>query len=453
MVKPSKYWSFFSLTATGRPRVTESAEAKAFFREHFKADLPETDGEIQSALIQLLRDETAPYEARRSVEICLRCFISEQIKQTCDDLAHRFGNRRFSSDELLSYVLNDVDLDQPLTLNQESRTSSFEPLATKILQTFDPEKSKLSTWARRLTERDNSLNHFFQDCGIYRISDWSLLSQHRPTSLNRKLAGSLTPSELEQTVALLEAFQAVYQADRLEKNQTGKKCLEPTDEQLQRIADCLQAKGMSWSGAQVLQKLKALAQQLRQLITQPTDPLDEQFAEHQPAPESEPDDTFKEFLQDFLQCLDRAIKKVVDHRLEQHQKKQPSSDQNFLTGLYLFHCECRAMKAIAPELGLKEQYQVTRLLQLIKFWEDVRREMIELMKTNDRLREGIAEYLTPDQLIQLDQRLKAALQELIDAVQAENKSPERKEDKRTLLSVRLCKYLAKYPTLNLTNHE
>jgi hypothetical protein len=207
-----KYWNFARIDATGTCKTQLIARAKAFFQTQFPAliDLEEVPSAlVQAQLIQLLRSDSAPLADRQLAEICLRCFISQQIKQTCLDLAQKFGHSSgFDQSDLLPLVLNDVEIAQPLTIGTsptDSPTDSptepaqprFQPLAAKILQTFDPEKSGLSTWARQLAEHDKELNAVLQAQGVWLITDWAILNAATPTQIQRRLASRLSESEVQ----------------------------------------------------------------------------------------------------------------------------------------------------------------------------------------------------------------------------------------------------------------
>jgi hypothetical protein len=439
MGSPWKYWRFVRFDAAGNRKVVEIAAAKACWEQYFnQADMTATDANIQQHFIQLVRNETAPITDRQTAELCLRCFISWQLEQVCIELADQFGQHgRFDRTDLFPYVLNDIDITQPLTLSQDT-DAIYQPLAYKILLTFDPQQSMLSTWTRRLAERDNHLNAYLQECGVYRISDWAMLNHETRGGLKRKLSHVLTQPELQHAAHLLKAYHAIYREDRLAQNQTGKKCMPPNTEQLQRMADYLQTSHIQLTPPQVLQELRTLAQQLRQSQTQMADPLDEQLTE-QASPDPDPIDILlTAYLQEFLHCIDQAIEKVVEAWFARYSKKPPTHE-NFLLGLHLFHCDCRSMGEFAPEVGLSHQYQVSRLLRLEQFWQDVRRETIELMYNHDQLREYIADYINLSRLDSLDQQLENALNQLMAELRADANSPYRSG--KSLLSMRLCAYL------------
>jgi hypothetical protein len=72
------------------------------------------------------------------------------------------------------------------------------------------------------------------------------------------------------------------------------------------------------------------------------------------------------------------------------------------------------MSEIAPQVGLHQQYQVSRLLDLKEFRADVRQKMLRCLC--DRCRKLAAKYINPTQLDNLEQNLDAALEEEIDTL-------------------------------------
>ena len=88
-------------------------------------------------------------------EIALRCYVSEQIYQTCNALASQYGEQhQFKSTDLYSFVLDDVlagDKKHNFVSLNQLQPNQYKPLAHKILKTFDFSKGTLlSTWVSLL---------------------------------------------------------------------------------------------------------------------------------------------------------------------------------------------------------------------------------------------------------------------------------------------------------------
>ncbi|NJO84863.1 MAG: hypothetical protein HC828_20270 [Blastochloris sp.] len=201
------YWKFIRIDAGGNLRSEELALAKAFIQRLFadsieyggtKAEMTSdlTDSEIQTKLVQIWHSPpdsqftapqilSSPLPDSQLAELCLRCFVTTQIAQTCRQLTHSFSNGRFQLSELLSITFTDSSPKQPL-----SPSSAYQPHTAHILRSFDPAKSGLSSWTSRLIERDPEVENFLLECGIYRRSDWTILKDTKPGGLRKNLSAA-----------------------------------------------------------------------------------------------------------------------------------------------------------------------------------------------------------------------------------------------------------------------
>lgn len=442
-----RYWRLVTIGADGKQRRQEISVLKTFWQEQFPefADVEQVpDLPIQRQLFQVFQaNSTMPkssLEENRSflAECCLRCFISNQIEQTCWQLEEQFGALHgIQAIHLFPLVL--TDLIPFKVIRQIAAASPYRSLATEILQTFDPSQSNLSTWTNRLVRSYPDVKVFLLEHGLYLMSDWALLNDTPPTQAQRILLEfhRLSEIEIHQATQLLKSYHAIYQRDRLQQRQAGVRgaCIEPTHDQLTQIAQQLSLSvEHSLTLDQIKQDLQMLAKRLRdyrvtvrskKLPTRSIDDVNNPISiKDIPAPICETDPSV-EFLaayrQALLNCLDRAIAQVIDDRLIHHQRKRPPTDQRFLTALRLFHCQGKPMGDIAAEIGLREQYKVSRLLKLKELRADVRQNW--LLKLRDRVRELAQTYVDSTQLQQVDQQLEAVLDEqvtgLIEAAAAE----------------------------------
>lgn len=446
-----KYWTHVRLEASGNLRRQEIAVAKTFFHQQFPSitNTALSDSHIQQHLVQISRSNERTHLASEQAtggqltseqalaESCLRCFISHQIPQICLNLERRFGIQgRFSRTELLPYVLDDVN---PLTPFPDR--AFYQPLAVKIVHTFNPTQSSLSTWTRRLVWQHKDLNTALMEHGIYLASNWAILSHTTPARVQRILSSLLTAEEIQQVCHLLESFHAVYRYDRIQQRSLGlnQRCSEPTMDQLRRMVLDLQHRDplhfQTYSPAKVLQDLSALAQKLRRFRKLPefalgNDHLGVLSDRHQ-LQLADQDQIQDEFLTRYLEasedCLRQAVQQVIDHRLTNLRSQKPRKgnqilpkDQAFLKALYLFYCEAKSMADIAPLVGLEKQFQVTRLLELKELRAVVRRLWLSLIR--DRLATLIEDYLESDQANRLDPHLDGLLEDLIDRMIAEDET-------------------------------
>ena len=384
----SRYWKLIRLDTTGKRQFQEIASAKAFFYQRFpelKNQIEVSDRAIQNRLLTIYRDRSIANSDRLMPECCLRCFISHQIEQVCIHLEQCFGSAHgFTRYDLFVLVLDDTlpELNQP----RETNPGTYQPMTIKILQTFDEKKASLSTWTNQLVKHQSELNAFLLEHGVYLVSDWAILNDTRPKQLKRILGEfhNLTEVEIEQATDLLESYRQVYLPERLKQRQAGVKgkCAPPSVKQLQQIASILsQGTNLRLSPEQTLSRIQTLASLLRQyriharggpLPTQP--PVVEPKYDSQQQDDDEPFITF--YRQQFIKCLDRGLNTVIQARLNHLQRKDVGKAQQFLTALELFYCQGQTMGEIAPVIGLKAQFQVTRLLKLKAFRADLQQQML-----------------------------------------------------------------------------
>jgi hypothetical protein len=460
-----KYWRFVRMGTLGKRQVEEIALAKAFFQQQFadlvgQTDVP--DASIQRQLWQMIQPNESS-DQRQYAEWCLRCYISNQIEQSCLQLETQFGSEHgFTRYDLFPFVLDDV-LDVRLRDKATaSNAVSYRSLATEILESFDPVKAGLSTWVTRLVRHHKELNAFLLERGVYLVSDWAILNDTTPKQVQRILADfhSLSAAEIQTAVHLLNAYHQVYRQDRLKQRQVGIKgqCAPPTSEQLQRIAtDLRKTASLTWSVEATLSQLQTLATQLRQYRiyvrggSAPVESLDQpenqslavamQVAERDDTQDEQ--NEFLAFYRDlFLRCLDQSLEQVTGDRLSSLQRKKGDTAQQFLLALQLFHCRGQSMGEIASQVGLQAQYQVTRLLKLKEFRADVRQQL--LLNLRDRILEKAKDYTDPDRLQALDQQIETALDEQIATVmqQAEAETSVAKNSPlASLFARRLCHHL------------
>ena len=465
----SKYWRLVRIDAKGGYKVEVIDSLAAFFRQEFglASGVEVQDALIQRRLLDLVR-HSASENDRIMAEGCLRCFISNQIERICIQLEEQFGSEHgFTRYDLFSFVLDDVDVAMPQ--HRSYRQGVYQSLATEILQTFNPERGSLSTWATQLTKHYSELHSFLLERGVYLVSDWAILND---TTLKRaqrifSYFHHLTSVEIQQACLLLESYHLVYRRDRLKLRQGGGggKCQPPTEGQLEQMAQFLLTKlsgemrvNFDISTENILMRLQNIAGKLRQYRisvrrgSPQTESLDEpenqSVAMRMQATAGdilEGNDEESEFLMfyraSFLECLDSAMEKIISSRITYLQRKKSPTSQQFLSALHLFHCRQRAMGEIAAEVGFQAQYQVTRLLKLKEFRADVRQKMLELLRS--RILNKAKAYVDPDRLQTLDSQVEVALDERISSVitEATEEASNPNRSSKSLFSLRLCQHL------------
>jgi hypothetical protein len=459
MGRASRYWLLVKVDSFGKCLSEEVEEAKTFFLEQFPAladieDVP--DREIQRQLVRYFQDDDT---YRQIAECCLRCFISNQIKEVCLELEQKFGKQHdFSSTELLPLVL-DSTLRSPYQETNEPETP-YRSVTARILQSFNPNKSNLSTWTARLLKSDRILKQFLLEHGLEQVTDWMILSYMNSRRLKRVLSDfHRTPTEINQALQLLDRFHQVYRAQLLLKRQVGdrRRYPEPTAQQLLQIAQQLSTTRII-SPEQVLEQLQELAQLLRSdrlrarkvpLRSEPL-PKSEIRMGRNTTDSKDNTDEQSEFLASYHQqldaCLAQSVQQVIQTRFTYLQGKKNQKAlkkaQNFLKALYLFHCQGIPMKEIAPQLGMNDQPQVSRLLELKVLRSDIGRRTLLCLR--NRVLELAQCYVSPKALRDLESRVHAVLDEEISTVILEAKKEASTGQNRVMnskLSNIICQYL------------
>ncbi|ERT09866.1 hypothetical protein M595_0215 [Lyngbya aestuarii BL J] len=458
----SKYWKLVKLTSSGQRKISEIPSAQAFFQSALTEGATRTevsDVAIQQKLTQWYREpKTLPdsHLSSTDAQLCLLCFISWEIEQTCLYLEAKFGTEHgFSRQDLFPLVLDESGEINP-------KNSSYQSLARQILESFDPQKSSLATWTNRRVKYHPELNTFLLERGIYMVSNWAILNDTRPKQLERILSEvyQLTPLEVQRSSQILSSYHNVYRRQRLQQRSSGfkRRCQPPTPEQYEQMANVLNAQYyLSIPTKMIAQNLQEIATQLRdyriysrggQFPTQSLDSSNSEGLEQLTAtePTEDNDNTQAEFLeqyrQQFMSCLDLSLLEVVEQRLSKLKRRNPEKSEQFLKALSLFHCREESMGEIAKKLGLKAQYQVTRLLNLKEFRADVRQKL--LIQLRDRILDFAKSYTDVQRLQTLDHQLDEALNEEIDKLmkEAESESHNSQESStKSLFSQRLCEQI------------
>jgi hypothetical protein len=450
MSAPEHYWQFYQLNGRGEVSSKEILSAKDFIQEQcadIVEKIPFSDAAIEQRLFAFMN------QGNPRAEICLRCYISSQIRQVCLKLAQQFGeSHQFNAYDLFSLVLDDV-----LELTRQSQITEYKSIARKILETFDPQKARLSTWITRLVRSDANLNQFLLEKGLYLISNWAILNDTNSQQIQRIFREfyNLNEGAITQSTSLLTAYHTVYRQERLASKASGSrsKCLDPTATQLQKMAEIL---GITTTSEVLLDRLINLAEKLREyrIFVKGGKPKQDSWDNpdiQMKVEKQQIDNTADEgeqnlqgefltrYRQQFTSCLETAIASVISQW--QSQQKEPKKQQ-FRRALKLFHCQGLSMTAIATEIGLQAQYQVTRLLKLKDFRSDIQQKMLQ------ELRQQIvvlaATYTDPEQLIKQENQIEIALAEQVNSVisQAESEASTAKNQALTsILAQYICCYL------------
>ncbi len=455
----SKYWKLIKLESSGQRRISEVPSARSFFQSAFPEWATETevsDVVIQQKLVQWYREpETLPHPSLKSTnaQLCLLCFISWEIEQVCLYLEAKYRDEYgVTCQELFPLVLDEAG-------KINAKNADYQSLAQQILDSFDPQQSGLATWTNRKVKFHPELNTFLLQRGIYMISDWAILNDTRPKQLERILSEvyQRTPFEIQRSVQILSSYHSVYRSQRIQERQTGAKrrCQSPSAEQYENMAKFLNAEfNQRFEPEFIAQILKEIAKQLRDYRIYvrggpfPTESLSGSEADGStekpahPIEEDESEEFLDKYRQEFISRLDRTIVQVIQQKIKKFKKGKTDKSELFIKALSQFHCQGKSMGEIAKILGIKAQYQVSRLLELKELRADVRQQL--LIELRDRILELAQHYTDVQRLQNLDQKIETALSEQIDQMiqEAEAESHNAQESyHKSLFSHRLCEQI------------
>lgn len=383
----SKYLILHRLSF-GNCQAEEITEAKEFLTERFPRLVEDEEVWDREIIRELWRLYQLGSREGGLSELCLRCVISHYLKNYCYKLAQQYGRKHnFTVGDLLPFVLDCTDS----SLNNGNHNS----VTVRILQTFNLEKSGLSAWIQRIVITDKELKIFLLENGLELRTNWSLLKQYNSRQVERILSDfyRYNSTYTEQLTRLLESYQIVYlaeiQAPRNQINQErqqqglGKLTTPYSAPNHQQLLSMAQQLSPIWklSPEEVLKQLQNLAQLIRDYkssryhdVAKQSQSKSNIYDRNQQT--SEVSNVYRQLLQ---HCLTAAIKEVTEERVNYLQSKRNKRDKKFLQRLDLFYCQYVPMGEIAEKIGLNNQSQVSRLLELKAFRSDIgRRTLVKL---------------------------------------------------------------------------
>lgn len=386
MSEPSHYWMLIRLDAAsdgegykGQPLPTaqtfflSQVDSFAVPRRGNRVDT--VDEDVQRQLLSFTGADAS------EAELCLRCYVSHSILWSCVKRARLFGaGDRFTYRDLLPFVLND---DGQLPLR------AYIPFSVELVRSFRLDQNcSLNGWVDLRVKRHPDVNRFLLECGLRLTSDWALLNKANPKFLES--------SEQE----IVAAFHAVYRHDRLQARRKQGHCPDPTDNQLALMVQHLNQRQIAFQTTrQLLSRLRQIADRLRQeeIWVRRGTPLAEPLEIADPTtgevamrefPDDRPRLTPEELehleLQTFcretlLTGLSDSIRRSIDDRiaaLKRSSRRAHLADK-FQPALRLLYFEARSQTEIAARLGMTDQYEVSRMLDLKSLLSDVRNRMQE----------------------------------------------------------------------------
>ncbi|WP_024546558.1 hypothetical protein [Picosynechococcus sp. NKBG15041c] len=406
---------------------------------------------LPKQLLQLFRDRQGDLQGQALAGLCLRCYVSQPILQSCQRLASLFSaQQNFTYQELLPFALNDdgqklILLDEAadshqvqLSPNNALHPCQFQIFGVEILRSYGAQrdnKLSLKNWAFLKTKQHPEIRAFLSEFGFQHLTDWALLNRARKTQFDQ-----LAPAD--QT--LLQGFHGVYRRDRRCQANQRSKCKPPTEAQLLEIDSyCLEQGYPSREPKLLLRDLQRLAEQLRQYdlwrSRESLETYDAESGDYAPRRDL-PQESFDEGdleqreLQQFLhRQLAIAFEESLQHSLTEKQQQLAKSKRYkpfaelYFTGLSLYYVQAQSLAEIAPQLGMSSWDQARRILNPGDLLNQVRRQTTEklLAKLLDLARQKgiISAEPEPNYLSSLCQQLDQFVdQELFAEAAAEIRS-------------------------------
>ncbi len=447
----SKYWKLARIDSFSRCKSEVLEAAKNFFDEQFPEQAHQKEVSDRNIQCQLMQWYQSSDPRGEMAEKCLRCFISNVLKESCIALEQKFGERHYLySAQLL-----------PLVLDTAHNNQDSESLTTHILSTFNPNKSNLSTWVTIIFKSCSAVKQSLKEHGIVQLTDWTILRYTTHTRLKRVLSSlQLTSTEIAKAVKLFDSFHKVY-CTQLSKHRKAKpdskfnttKYPQPTREQLNQIAEILSGDidysplRKIISPEEVLEELQKLAYILRETWTQPQQVVEKNNDEKKTS-------KLPDFcIEPFNNCLHESVKQVVQTRFDYIQRKGTvkgkEQAKRYLQALHLFHCNGVGLKNIAAQLGFTDQPHLSRLLKLKILRKDIGRNLISNLKKYVAELSGYSQ--NPDKLVELDTRIQSLFGEEIDEL-IKDAEKEAKNGYRLVMNSKLarsiCQFINKCPHFN-----
>lgn len=409
MVITSNYWKIHLPTGEDKPATNQKliTQGEKFLKQHFPhvADkptlTPQENKYIYTNLFTIFDSHNDAYQKAIAL-LCLRCYVSERILIACRMIPqiHKIsGENLFSYTELLPFVLNDdgktlVILDKDrrtqLILEKDGTAKPLVPegatlgrfFTVEILRKFNTQpgnNESLDNWVTRLTNHNDGVRSFLWSFGLATPTDWALLCKSIPAKMDTLF--------LQADREIINAFQAVYQRDRLQSQIKGR-CTEPTSNQLLQILQVLRQQNVILTQKELLSHFHRIAEVLREdwLYTKtgapkkvPTELYDSTNHNYQLNPElpyytdrnlEEVElEKLSELCQKlFEQVLKEIIAVVIRQRIEELKKSRGYKDfaTKFCEGLRLYYKENMSLSEIAQQWGINWS-KARRIFELENF--------------------------------------------------------------------------------------
>ena len=265
-----QYQELRTLNPRGGVQAVTQPEAAAYLHGSLGAE-PEPSRGSDLDLLGCAQDSSDPLPL-----LCLRCRISHALEAWL--LVTFRAHQRSTGLELeamASYALDDDGLltirtgpntKQPFTYAQLASMPKglISPFSAEVLRSYDSALCGLPHWARLKIQAHNELKAYFRQHGLLLISDWALLRNSSPTRVRQACGQHLRSGDAIETLCGLHGrYGPLYDAAKLvHKQATGKASgWQPDLPFLRELAPDEDPFATN-------ERLKAIAQAIRQLMTE-----------------------------------------------------------------------------------------------------------------------------------------------------------------------------------------
>ena len=273
-----QYQELRTLSPKGGVRGVSQPQAAAYLRGSHGVE-PEPSRAVDLDLLDTAQVSSDPLPL-----LCLRCRISHALEAwlLVTYKAHH-SSRGIDLAAMASYALDDDGFLTIRTAPQSKASFTYaqlalmpkgliSPFSAEVLRSYHASLCGLPHWARLKIQAHNELKAYFRQHGLLLISDWALLRNSSPTRVRLACEQHLRSADTIDTLCSLHSrYGPLYDAAKLvHKQATGKASgWQPDFTFLRELAPDQDPFATS-------ERLKAMAQAIRQLMTeQATKSLDE----------------------------------------------------------------------------------------------------------------------------------------------------------------------------------
>jgi len=363
-------------------------------------------------LLNIAQDSKCDFADRTIAFLCLRCHVSFHLAETIipDMLKHY---PQIPPEELVNTLLGDVVETVLVTLENElfySRTRGetierynprYIPPAFNILRRWQPEKSNLRTWTRTRVMSQDILKQW----DIDRRRPWQILCRTSPRQIKIRL--------LKDEAVYVFIFREIYLPD-LDRKRPNRHAPfpEPTAQEIEQIMLACQTRNIPCRCHPDEFKiyLIELSDRLRKKTDLSSLSGQEKFTTEEPDLSNDLHNSIIDIIEEqFSRILQQAIVFVMEKQLDEHRKKHHNYATHFYQCYYFLYCEGLSQSAIAKQLNLGNQSNVSRITNITLQVERIEQFCVDTIFRLVKVEATYDEDIEADDLIIIKQYIQSTL--------------------------------------------